>query len=56
MVDPVDDPRPSASPLSSYFFCERILNRSHHNTLDFLKAFVVAGIADIEAFRESKVF
>ena len=34
---------------------ERIINRTHHNTLDSIKASVVAGIADIEAFRESKV-
>ena len=45
---------PLCNSLSSYF-CERILNRTHHNTSDSLKASVVAGIADIEATRESKV-
>ena len=54
MVVPVDDPRTSATP----FFvgdCEWPLNRTHHNTFDTLKASMVAGFANIEAFREPKV-
>ena len=42
-------------PPELLFLCERILNRSHHNTSDSLKASVVAGLADIKACRESKV-
>ena len=46
------------APLQPQFFfgdCEWTLNRTHHNTFDTLKASMVAGIANIEAFREPKV-
>ena len=56
MVDPVVHcTAPLYNPLISYFECEKILNRTHHNTSDFLKASVVTGLAEIEAFSESKV-
>ena len=42
------------APLQPQFFfgdCEWTLNRTHHNTFDTLKASMVAGFANIEAFR-----
>ena len=54
LVVPVDDSRTSATPI---FFgdCESALNRTHHNTSNTLKASMVTGFANIEAFREPKV-
>ena len=48
---------PLCNRLGYYFLgdCERILNRTHHNTSGSIKASIMAGFADIEAFRESKV-
>ena len=51
MVYLVDDPRNSATPI----FYETVNGPStHHNTFDTLKASILAGFADIEAFREPK--
>ena len=45
------------APVQPLFFgdCEWTLTRTNHNTFDTLKASMMAGFADNEALRESKV-
>ena len=56
MVHPVDDRLPSATLRTTIFLevCKRILKRTQ-NTLESLKASMVAGFPDMEAFRKSKM-